>query len=215
MSPVFAVPAAPGACRPTPGRYWKMRISTTKTQTNRPTMARTWLRSTAPIPTPSVAESADIEVRDGTTGEATRLESGGLFIFIVADAETAWLPPEIAVDRNGYVLTGSDARSAGRWASTPASSRAAMFDSAQSSVLRRQSARAAWRSPSCSSHLKEAEDADRQWRRWCAAEHEAVDRSPARQKVGMSERAGMSLEVRAECRRDRAKFRPLSAARTR
>ena len=30
--------------------------------------------------------------------ETTRLESGGLFIFIGADAETAWLPPEIALD---------------------------------------------------------------------------------------------------------------------
>jgi thioredoxin reductase (NADPH) len=57
-----------------------------------------------------------IDVRNGTTGETTRLESGGLFIFIGADAETAWLPPEIALDRNGYVLTGSDARFAGGWA---------------------------------------------------------------------------------------------------
>ena len=48
-------------------------------------------------------------------GETTRLESGGLFIFIGADAETAWLPPEIALDRHGYVLTGSDVRAAGRW----------------------------------------------------------------------------------------------------
>ena len=44
------------------------------------------------------------------TGETTRLESGGLFIFIGADAETAWLPTEIALDRRGYVLTGSDMR---------------------------------------------------------------------------------------------------------
>ena len=36
---------------------------------------------------------------DNATGETTRLESGGLFIFIGADAETAWLPPEIALDR--------------------------------------------------------------------------------------------------------------------
>ena len=56
-----------------------------------------------------------IDVRDGATGETTRLESGGLFIFIGADAETAWLPPEIALDRKGYVLTGSDVRAAGRW----------------------------------------------------------------------------------------------------
>jgi thioredoxin reductase (NADPH) len=58
---------------------------------------------------------AAIDVRDGATGETTRLESGGLFIFIGADAETAWLPPEIALDRRGYVLTGPDVQAAGRW----------------------------------------------------------------------------------------------------
>jgi thioredoxin reductase (NADPH) len=56
-----------------------------------------------------------IDVRDAATGETTRLESGGLFILIGADAETAWLPPEIALDRHGYVLTGSDVRDAVRW----------------------------------------------------------------------------------------------------
>jgi thioredoxin reductase (NADPH) len=54
-----------------------------------------------------------IDVRDSATAATTRLESGGLFIFIGADAQTAWLPPEIAVDHRGYVLTGSDMR--GRW----------------------------------------------------------------------------------------------------
>jgi thioredoxin reductase (NADPH) len=56
-----------------------------------------------------------IDVRDSATGATTRLESGGLFIFIGADAETGWLPPEIALDRRGYVLTGSDMREAGHW----------------------------------------------------------------------------------------------------
>jgi thioredoxin reductase (NADPH) len=56
-----------------------------------------------------------IDVHDSRTGETTRRPSGGLFIFIGADAETAWLPPEIAVDRHGYVLTGPDVRAAGRW----------------------------------------------------------------------------------------------------
>jgi thioredoxin reductase (NADPH) len=56
-----------------------------------------------------------IDVIDRATGETTRLESGGLFIFIGADAETAWLPPEIALDGNGYVLTGTDVSAAGRW----------------------------------------------------------------------------------------------------
>jgi thioredoxin reductase (NADPH) len=55
-----------------------------------------------------------IDVRD-SSGETTRLESGGLFILIGADAETAWLPPELALDRHGYVLTGQELRTAGRW----------------------------------------------------------------------------------------------------
>ncbi len=57
-----------------------------------------------------------IDVRNSETDEITRLESGGLYIFIGADAETAWLPPEIALDPNGFVLTGADGRAAGRWA---------------------------------------------------------------------------------------------------
>ena len=56
-----------------------------------------------------------IDVRNAAAGETTRLESGGLFILIGADAETAWLPPEIALDRHGYVLTGSDVTAAERW----------------------------------------------------------------------------------------------------
>jgi thioredoxin reductase (NADPH) len=56
-----------------------------------------------------------IEVHDSETGETTRLDSGGLFLFIGADAETAWLPPEIALDDRGYVLTGSEVSAAGRW----------------------------------------------------------------------------------------------------
>jgi thioredoxin reductase (NADPH) len=54
------------------------------------------------------ASLQSIDVKGVTTAETTRLESGGLFIFIGADAETAWLPPEVALDHNGYVLTGSD-----------------------------------------------------------------------------------------------------------
>jgi thioredoxin reductase (NADPH) len=57
-----------------------------------------------------------IEVRDAATGEASRLTSGGLFMFIGADAESEWLPSEIALDARGYVLTGPDLRATGRWA---------------------------------------------------------------------------------------------------
>jgi thioredoxin reductase (NADPH) len=56
-----------------------------------------------------------IDVVDSRTGERSQLESGGLFIFIGADAETSWLPPEIALDPKGYVLTGADVRASGQW----------------------------------------------------------------------------------------------------
>jgi thioredoxin reductase (NADPH) len=56
-----------------------------------------------------------IDLRDIDTEESTRVESGGLYIFIGADAETGWLPPEIALDARGFVLTGADVRAAGRW----------------------------------------------------------------------------------------------------
>ena len=56
-----------------------------------------------------------IDVSSSQTGETITLESGGLFIFIGADAETGWMPPEIALDTHGYVLTGPDVRAAGKW----------------------------------------------------------------------------------------------------
>jgi thioredoxin reductase (NADPH) len=56
-----------------------------------------------------------IVVRNPTTGDETTIASGALFILIGADAQTGWLPPEIALDRNGYVLTGPDVRGAERW----------------------------------------------------------------------------------------------------
>jgi len=56
-----------------------------------------------------------IDVVDRASGTVRRRESGGLFIFIGADAETEWLPAAIARDRRGYVLTGVDAVKAGRW----------------------------------------------------------------------------------------------------
>ena len=62
------------------------------------------------------ASLESIDVRDAASGETTRLESGGLFAFIGADAETAWLPPEIALDGKGYVITGPDVRATGGWA---------------------------------------------------------------------------------------------------
>ena len=56
-----------------------------------------------------------IDVRDRATGDVERLASGGLFIFIGADAETGWLPSEIAFDARGFVLTGADVRATEAW----------------------------------------------------------------------------------------------------
>ena len=56
-----------------------------------------------------------IDVRNSDTGETQRLPSGGLFLFIGADAETGWLPPEVALDARGYVLTGPDVDGASEW----------------------------------------------------------------------------------------------------
>jgi thioredoxin reductase (NADPH) len=56
-----------------------------------------------------------IDVRDRDTGAVTRFPSGSLFIFIGADAETAWLPDEITRDPKGFILTGSEMQATGRW----------------------------------------------------------------------------------------------------
>ena len=62
-----------------------------------------------------------IDIRDNASDEVRRHECGGLFVFIGADAETAWLPADIARDARGYVLTGDDVKKAGRWSHEPRS----------------------------------------------------------------------------------------------
>jgi thioredoxin reductase (NADPH) len=56
-----------------------------------------------------------IDIRDTASEEICRHDCGGLFIFIGADAETGWLPADIARDPRGYVLTGEDLKKVGRW----------------------------------------------------------------------------------------------------
>lgn len=58
---------------------------------------------------------AAVDIVDRATGEVRRRDSGGVFVFIGADAETDWLPGAVARDRRGYVLTGSDLIREGRW----------------------------------------------------------------------------------------------------
>jgi thioredoxin reductase (NADPH) len=57
----------------------------------------------------------EVEVVDRSTGKIEREASGGVYIFIGADAETDWLPPEIALDQRGFILTGADVPAA-EWA---------------------------------------------------------------------------------------------------
>jgi thioredoxin reductase (NADPH) len=56
-----------------------------------------------------------IDLLNRGNGAVQRRDCGGLFVFIGADAETRWLPAEIARDSRGYVLTGVDVVKAGRW----------------------------------------------------------------------------------------------------
>lgn len=59
-----------------------------------------------------------IDIAERAQGGVTRHECGGLFVFIGADADTAWLPEQVCRDRNGYVLTGDDVLKSGRWPHT-------------------------------------------------------------------------------------------------
>ena len=56
-----------------------------------------------------------IDIREGADARVRRHDCGGLFVFIGADAETGWLPEDIARDKRGYVLTGDDVVKAARW----------------------------------------------------------------------------------------------------
>ena len=56
-----------------------------------------------------------VDIIDRIAHETRRENCGGLFVFIGADAETQWLPAEIARDDRGYVLTGNDVAKAGHW----------------------------------------------------------------------------------------------------
>src|SRR5882757_7417723 len=56
-----------------------------------------------------------IDIRDRQSQAVYRQDCGGLFVFIGADAETAWLPGDIARDGRGYLLTGEDVVKSGRW----------------------------------------------------------------------------------------------------
>ncbi len=59
-----------------------------------------------------------IDIADRRDKTVARHACGGLFVFIGADADTGWLPEQVARDKNGYVLTGDEVTKASRWSHT-------------------------------------------------------------------------------------------------
>ena len=56
-----------------------------------------------------------VDVIDKATGKTMQRSCPVLFVMIGADAVTGWLPPDIARDAHGFVLTGADAAATDSW----------------------------------------------------------------------------------------------------
>ena len=56
-----------------------------------------------------------VELRHRRTGDRRTVPAAGLFSFLGATPRTDWLPPEIARDDKGFLLTGSAAAQSDRW----------------------------------------------------------------------------------------------------
>jgi thioredoxin reductase (NADPH) len=56
-----------------------------------------------------------LDVIDRVTGATSRRDCAVLFVMIGADADTAWLPGEIARDDHGFIVTGPDAATTPSW----------------------------------------------------------------------------------------------------
>ena len=54
-----------------------------------------------------------VVLRDAATGKTRREPTHGVFVFIGAEAQTAWVADFLATDRLGYLLTGTNAAKAG------------------------------------------------------------------------------------------------------
>ncbi len=57
-------------------------------------------------------------LRNNATKSEQRVPCSAVFVFIGADPAADWLPPEIARDANGYLLTGTDVVRSGAWPRT-------------------------------------------------------------------------------------------------
>ena len=56
-----------------------------------------------------------LRLRDLRESSCRDLDCSAVFVFIGAKPRTEWLPPSIAVDSKGFILTGADAAKSDRW----------------------------------------------------------------------------------------------------
>jgi thioredoxin reductase (NADPH) len=56
-----------------------------------------------------------LRLRDVRDGGSLDLVCPAVFVFIGAQPRTGWLPPGVAVDAKGFILTGADAMRSGHW----------------------------------------------------------------------------------------------------
>ena len=54
-------------------------------------------------------------LREKISGEQETVSADALFVLIGADPHTAWLPPDIARDQNGFLLTGEELSEDADW----------------------------------------------------------------------------------------------------
>ncbi|MDG3002612.1 FAD-dependent oxidoreductase [Paludisphaera mucosa] len=56
-----------------------------------------------------------VRLRDVREGGVRNLDCTAVFVFIGAQPRTEWLPPDIAVDSKGFIITGADAAQSAKW----------------------------------------------------------------------------------------------------
>ena len=56
-----------------------------------------------------------LRLRHVREGGSRNLDCSALFVFIGAEPRTGWMPPSIALDSKGFILTGADAAKSDRW----------------------------------------------------------------------------------------------------
>jgi thioredoxin reductase (NADPH) len=56
-----------------------------------------------------------VRLRDVQNGNYRDLDCSAVFVFIGAQPRTSWLPPSIAIDSKGFILTGADAAQSDLW----------------------------------------------------------------------------------------------------